>query len=251
MANQIAIQCLSEPGDQLIAAAQQNSSVLTTLLIGVAAISLTVGGIGIMNILLVSVTERTREIGIRMAVGAKRWHILLQFLVEAVILSAMGGLIGIVTGIVGAQTASRFAGWPTIVSPESLVVAFGFSFWTAFLIAMAAGGLVALLLGLPSLRLEGTALAVTTLGFAVAAASWLFDQSWFKGTGFMTRPGWMTTRIYYFVSLAALLLTVLAARTFQRKRIGRNMIAVRDNPLKEGKQRQHWRFVTPYPGSDQ
>jgi len=100
---------------------------MTMMLLAIASISLLVGGIGIMNILLVSVTERTREIGIRMAVGAKRWHILLQFLVEAVILSAMGGLIGIVAGIVGAQTASRFAGWPTIVSPESLVVAFGFS----------------------------------------------------------------------------------------------------------------------------
>jgi putative ABC transport system permease protein len=100
---------------------------MTMMLLAIASISLLVGGIGIMNILLVSVTERTREIGIRMAVGAKRWHILLQFLVEAVILSAMGGLIGIVTGIVGAQTASRFAGWPTIVSAESLVVAFGFS----------------------------------------------------------------------------------------------------------------------------
>src|SRR5439155_23076610 len=105
-----------------------------------------------------------------------------------------------------------------------LAVSLNFSFWTAFLIAMAAGGVVALLLGLPSLRLEGTALAVTTLGFAVAAASWLFDQSWFKGTGFMTRPGWMSSRVYYFVSLAALLVTVLAARTFQRKRIGRKMI---------------------------
>jgi putative ABC transport system permease protein len=100
---------------------------MTVMLLAIASISLLVGGIGIMNILLVSVTERTREIGIRMAVGAKRWHILLQFLVEAVILSAMGGLIGIVIGIVGAQTASRFAGWPTIVSPESLVVAFCFS----------------------------------------------------------------------------------------------------------------------------
>jgi len=100
---------------------------MTMMLLAIASISLLVGGIGIMNILLVSVTERTREIGIRMAVGAKRWHILLQFLVEAVILSALGGLIGIVTGIVGAQTASRFAGWPTIVPPESLVVAFGFS----------------------------------------------------------------------------------------------------------------------------
>ena len=111
-----------------IAKVQQGTAdSMTMMLLAIASISLLVGGIGIMNILLVSVTERTREIGIRMAVGAKRWHILLQFLVEAVILSAMGGLIGIVTGIVGAQTASRFAGWPTIVSAESLVVAFGFS----------------------------------------------------------------------------------------------------------------------------
>lgn len=100
---------------------------MTMMLLAIASISLLVGGIGIMNILLVSVTERTREIGIRMAVGAKRWHILLQFLVEAMILSAMGGFIGVVIGVVGAQTASRLAGWPTIVSPESLVVAFGFS----------------------------------------------------------------------------------------------------------------------------
>jgi len=106
---------------------QGTADSMTMMLLAIASISLLVGGIGIMNILLVSVTERTREIGIRMAVGAKRWHILLQFLVEAVILSAMGGLIGIVTGIVGAQTASRFAGWPTIVSADSLVVAFGFS----------------------------------------------------------------------------------------------------------------------------
>jgi len=112
-----------------------------------------------------------------------------------------------------------------------LVVGLGFSYWVAFVVATAAGGVVALLLGLPSLRLEGTALAVTTLGFAVAASSWLFDQSWFKGTGFMTRPAAMTSRVYYFVSLAMLLATVLAARTFQRKRVGRNMIAVRDNPL--------------------
>ena len=112
-----------------------------------------------------------------------------------------------------------------------LVVGLGFAYGTSLLIATATGGVVALLLGLPSLRLEGTALAVTTLGFAVAASTWLFDQSWFKGSGFMTRPSWMTGRVYYFASLALLLVTVLAARTFQRKRVGRNMIAVRDNPL--------------------
>src|SRR5213078_3867278 len=89
-----------------IAKVQEDSSQsMTMLLLAVASISLLVGGIGIMNILLVSVMQRTREIGIRMAVGAKRWHILWQFLVEAVILSAMGGLIGVGLGVAGAKVA--------------------------------------------------------------------------------------------------------------------------------------------------
>jgi len=103
------------------------SESMTLMLLAVASISLLVGGIGIMNILLVSVTERTREIGIRMAVGAKRWHILLQFLVEAVVISAFGGLIGVAMGVAGAKVASNFAGWPTIISSHSMVIAFGFS----------------------------------------------------------------------------------------------------------------------------
>jgi putative ABC transport system permease protein len=100
---------------------------MTALLAGVAVISLIVGGIGIMNIMLVSVTERTREIGIRMAVGARGRDILSQFLIEAVALSSTGGLLGIASGIGGAKMISYFKQWPTLVSADSILVAFIFS----------------------------------------------------------------------------------------------------------------------------
>jgi len=103
------------------------SHTLTVMLFAIASVSLLVGGIGIMNILLVSVTERTREIGIRMAVGAKRFHILMQFLIEAVTLSVTGGLIGIGIGIIGARLTTIVAGWPTIISADSIFTAFIFS----------------------------------------------------------------------------------------------------------------------------
>ena len=103
------------------------SQTLTAMMFAIASISLVVGGIGIMNILLVSVTERTREIGVRMAVGATRRHILMQFLIEAMTLSLVGGLLGIVLGILGARTTTILAGWPTIISPQAILVAFVFS----------------------------------------------------------------------------------------------------------------------------
>ncbi|HRB17182.1 MAG TPA: ABC transporter permease [Nitrospira sp.] len=103
------------------------SRTMMVMLLSIASISLIVGGIGIMNILLVSVTERTREIGIRMAVGAKRAHILLQFLVEAIILTAIGGVAGVIFGIAGARLLTRLIGWPTIISSQAVAVAFLFS----------------------------------------------------------------------------------------------------------------------------
>jgi putative ABC transport system permease protein len=103
------------------------SETLTMMLFAIASVSLLVGGIGIMNILLVSVTERTREIGVRMAVGAKRRHILMQFLIEAMTLSLVGGALGILFGIAGTKLTTLIAGWPTIISGNVIVTAFLFS----------------------------------------------------------------------------------------------------------------------------
>jgi len=111
----------------ILATQQQATQVFGVLLASIAAVSLIVGGIGIMNIMLVSVTERTREIGVRRALGATKLNIMSQFLVEAVVLCLMGGLFGVLLGAGSAISMSRFLGWNTLISPTAVLVAFAFS----------------------------------------------------------------------------------------------------------------------------
>jgi len=113
--------------DQILGVLDQVTGTLSLMLGGIAGISLLVGGIGIMNIMLVSVTERTREIGIRKALGAKKRNILGQFLLESLALSSIGGFIGIGLGYAGTYLVTRIGNWPLVLSPVAIMLAFGFS----------------------------------------------------------------------------------------------------------------------------
>ena len=138
----------------ILATQQETTRVFTTLLASIAAVSLVVGGIGIMNIMLVSVTERTREIGVRKALGATRGNIMLQFLVEALALCLVGGLLGILAGVAAATALSRFMQWNTLISPMAVAVAFGFSALVGLFFGMWPARRAALLDPIVALRYE-------------------------------------------------------------------------------------------------
>jgi putative ABC transport system permease protein len=138
----------------LASTATATTQILTILLASIASVSLLVGGIGIMNIMLVSVTERTREIGIRMSVGARARDILTQFLIEALVLSLLGGITGIILGVVGSQVISSIAKWPTIITAFSIILSFGFSIGIGIFFGFYPARKAALLNPIDALRYE-------------------------------------------------------------------------------------------------
>ena len=121
--NDFTVRNLSEVAE----AAEATNRILTALLASIAAVSLLVGGIGIMNIMLVAVTERTREIGIRMAIGARPSHVRIQFLTESIVLCTLGGFLGLALGVTAAVALSQLMGWPTLISPNSILISIFFS----------------------------------------------------------------------------------------------------------------------------
>ncbi len=140
--------------EEMASIRSETTRTMTSLLASIAGVSLLVGGIGIMNIMLVSVTERTREIGLRMAVGAKGKDVLFQFLVEAIVISLLGGAIGIGLGVALSQGITQFLEWPTTVSPNAVAVAFGFAAATGIFFGFYPARKAARLDPIESLRFE-------------------------------------------------------------------------------------------------
>jgi putative ABC transport system permease protein len=138
----------------VMATAQETTATITLLLGSIAAISLLVGGIGIMNIMLVSVTERTREIGIRKALGARYSNILMQFLIEAVVIGVIGGLLGIAVGIGGSYAISTVAGWNTVITSAPIILSFAFSVGIGLFFGLYPARKAALLNPIDALRYE-------------------------------------------------------------------------------------------------
>ncbi|MBE9503864.1 MAG: ABC transporter permease [Proteobacteria bacterium] len=139
---------------EFISALKETGQTFTVLLGGVAAVSLLVGGIGVMNIMLVSVTERTREIGVRMAVGARRRDIMLQFLIEALVITVTGGIIGIILGASMAYGIAEFGNWETVITPFSILLAFFFSIFVGMLFGIYPARKASLLDPIVALRYE-------------------------------------------------------------------------------------------------
>jgi putative ABC transport system permease protein len=139
---------------EILQAQEESSKVMTMLLAAVAGISLVIGGIGIMNIMLVSVTERTREIGLRMAVGARGKDILTQFLIEAVTLSLIGGAIGVLLGAIATWAVGQFAGWQVSMTLASIFLATGFSAFVGIFFGFYPARKASRLLPIQALRYE-------------------------------------------------------------------------------------------------
>lgn len=153
------------------------------------------------------------------------------YLSTAILMAGVAVSMTVLTGWAGQMSLGQWAiaGVGGVLGSQ-LITEMHQPFWLAFVLAAIAGGLVATAIGLPALRLEGSALAVVTLGFAVVASSWLFDQPWFAGSGFIVRPAYLTHAVYYLIAIAFLAGIVLAARALHGSRVGRAIIASRDNP---------------------